>query len=186
MTIFQQRLESLGFKNYDEYLKSEWWKKIKEKYKKSKYLQCCIVCGNKNYILHHRSYAKLGHEHLNDFIPLCRKHHKEIHKYLKSNGVFVQGSKRAIRKLYSITKKDLRRRLLNSPKNKFVSKRSKKVKKLIKKYPVIKTNKKWWDSLDGRDKKAFIIGFDKNKRAEEIQKQEIESNRRRYKTTWNY
>ena len=43
----------------------------------------------------------------------------------------------------------------------------------------IHEGKSWWKYLDDKDKVAFIGGFIKNKNAAQIQKEEIESNKRR-------
>ena len=53
------------------------------------------------------------------------------------------------------------------------------------KTPKTLKDKQWWQDLDNKDKRAFAIGYIKNKKAVDIQKQEIESNRRRYKTNGN-
>ena len=58
-----------------------------------------------------------------------------------------------------------------------MSKKNNKLKELRKNR--IHKGKAWWKNLSQQDKNAFISGFYKNKRANEIQKAEIESNRQR-------
>jgi 5-methylcytosine-specific restriction endonuclease McrA len=46
----------------------------------------CQVCGQpwtlRSGDLHHRSYARLGHEHFADLVPLCRPCHTRVHAVL--------------------------------------------------------------------------------------------------------
>ena len=48
---------------------------------------CCLVCGSvwslRHDDLHHRSYARLGHEARHDLIPLCRRCHRALHRVLE-------------------------------------------------------------------------------------------------------
>jgi 5-methylcytosine-specific restriction endonuclease McrA len=50
---------------------------------------CCLICGATWLLerddLHHRTYARLGHESCRDLIPLCRSCHGEIHRVLESD-----------------------------------------------------------------------------------------------------
>lgn len=49
----------------------------------------CLVCGDpwslRHDDLHHRTYARLGHEAHHDLIPLCRVCHRALHRVLESN-----------------------------------------------------------------------------------------------------
>jgi len=65
---------------YARYLKSDHWSEVKDQYVKSGRPRCCILCVSKKYALHHVSYDNLGHESLDDLIPLCEKHHNKLHK----------------------------------------------------------------------------------------------------------
>lgn len=68
---------------YKEYLKTDHWRGVKERYYKSKLPQKCYVCGSKKFDLHHKTYDRIGTEHLRDLVPLCRKHHAATHKLVK-------------------------------------------------------------------------------------------------------
>jgi len=111
MTLFQQRLDKLGFKTYNEYLKSDYWKKAKQRYSETNRLKECLICGNKRYILHHQSYVRLGSERPSDFIPLCQKHHEELHIFLKSHNGRLDCSRKYIRKYYHIGRREISMKL---------------------------------------------------------------------------
>ena len=100
------QLTALGFNTYADYLKSKHWKKIKRKYRTSNFTQHCLICKNKMFILHHLHYDNIGAELLTDFIPLCKKHHKELHKYLKLKGMYISQTYEALRQLHNWTKKE--------------------------------------------------------------------------------
>ena len=71
---------------YKKYLNSSHWKDVKQRYKASKLIQKCYVCGSKEKIhIHHKSYTRIGNEKLNDLIPLCETCHAKVHKYLREN-----------------------------------------------------------------------------------------------------
>lgn len=82
---FYRRIRILGYKNYNDYLKSEHWKQKKLEYESSGRLLRCLTCNDEKYILHHRSYVRLGDESLNDLIPLCKTCHHKIHQWFKEN-----------------------------------------------------------------------------------------------------
>jgi len=48
----------------------------------------CTACEEpwtlQNGDLHHRSYDRLGYEHFNDLVPLCRACHERVHRILES------------------------------------------------------------------------------------------------------
>jgi hypothetical protein len=50
---------------------------------------CCLICGTRWSLerddLHHRTYARLGHEGSRDLIPLCRICHGALHRVLEFN-----------------------------------------------------------------------------------------------------
>ena len=77
---FRIALTRLGFKTYQEYLKSDHWKDIKSRWVVSGRLCECAVCAEKKYELHHKSYKRLGKETLGSLMPLCRTHHKLVHQ----------------------------------------------------------------------------------------------------------
>ena len=80
---FQQQLDDLGYQSYRQYLRSDHWKSVRERYRCSKKPKKCQVCGSDKYELHHTTYERLGKEWLKDLMPLCRRHHKAVHRYLR-------------------------------------------------------------------------------------------------------
>lgn len=70
--------------DYAAYMKSAAWDSVKARYRKSDRPQACVVCGAKRVDLHHRTYKRLGREHLSDLIPLCRTHHLAAHALVEA------------------------------------------------------------------------------------------------------
>lgn len=66
---------------YDDYIKSDEWRAVRKRYRKSKLPWKCAVCDVAvNLHLHHRTYKRLGREQLTDLVPLCKFHHEETHR----------------------------------------------------------------------------------------------------------
>lgn len=84
MTLIE-RCNALGFDNEEQYLRSKHWKKFREEYRASNLPQRCLVCGSAKVFLHHNTYHRLGCEKLTDVDPLCYKHHKGVHKWMRDN-----------------------------------------------------------------------------------------------------
>lgn len=80
---FKDRLASLGFSSYEDYLASGHWQDFKARYRKSGLPIRCAVCGASPVQLHHHNYERLGSETFDDVTLLCRQHHVEIHQLLK-------------------------------------------------------------------------------------------------------
>ncbi len=93
---FSERLQSLGFSDYQTYLASPHWQEFKQCYRASGLPMLCAVCGSKPIQLHHHDYTRLGSEQLADVTPLCRTHHEEIHGVLKENRWPVNLTARAV------------------------------------------------------------------------------------------
>jgi hypothetical protein len=69
------------FYNYNDYLKSRHWAKLKIRYQKEFTSKTCQMCFDNHKIeLHHMTYERIGKEDLKDLIYLCDKCHKLIHK----------------------------------------------------------------------------------------------------------
>jgi len=69
---------------YKKYLNTNHWKDVKIRYRASKSIQVCYICGTDEKInLHHKSYKRIGAEKLNDLLPLCSKCHMLVHTKLK-------------------------------------------------------------------------------------------------------
>ena len=68
-------------RHYTEYMSSPEWRRKRAEYFESGRPTCCYICGapkDWDTQLHHRTYANLGHENLDDLVPVCPAHHKEI------------------------------------------------------------------------------------------------------------
>ena len=65
--------------NYEEYLKSEEWRKKRQLVLEFWNHECAICAANDNLHIHHRTYIRLGHEKLTDLIALCKTCHDLFH-----------------------------------------------------------------------------------------------------------
>jgi len=101
-TIFCGRLRHLGFSSYADYLSSTHWAEFRQKYFLSQRPKTCLVCGDGRIQLHHVTYERLGQEKLKDVVPLCRKHHEDVHSWLKQNHAPLYETHRAIAYLGSL------------------------------------------------------------------------------------
>lgn len=64
---------------YAEYLKSEHWQQTRERVL-TFWDHSCVLCGSRtNLEVHHRSYAHVGQERLNELIVLCDTCHERHH-----------------------------------------------------------------------------------------------------------
>lgn len=69
--------------HYREYLLSEHWQKLRKK-RLSNANRTCYACGSRERLdVHHRTYKRVGREHLSDLIILCRDCHEAVHKMMK-------------------------------------------------------------------------------------------------------
>src|SRR5690348_9129199 len=93
---FQERLRSVGFSSYADYLKSDHWREFKVKYRASGASVWCAVCGGGGIQLHHHTYERLGCELPTDVTPLCRGHHEAVHEWLKVRGRGVGHTAQAV------------------------------------------------------------------------------------------
>lgn len=81
-------------RNYQEYLNSEHWRLLRDRFFKSKYFRSKTICGGiegkcicckvpgKSLELHHLTYRRLGRERIWDLIPLCRDCHQRTHEVI--------------------------------------------------------------------------------------------------------
>lgn len=78
--VGEARIRNGEVLSYFDYISSSHWNDLKDRYRKSKLIQCCVACGSvDNLHYHHKSYKRLGHERLSDIVPLCRAHHEAVH-----------------------------------------------------------------------------------------------------------
>ena len=75
------RLAARGYSSYAEYLRSAAWGRVRERYVASGRPLDCAVCGEPDAQLHHRTYARVGGlERPADLVPLCGRHHRDLHR----------------------------------------------------------------------------------------------------------
>jgi hypothetical protein len=87
--FLRRQLEQHSYESYREYLYSDAWRNVRERYRASAHPepgyrttglpQTCTVCHDENVDLHHKTYKRLGEERLTDLVPLCRLHHDQLH-----------------------------------------------------------------------------------------------------------
>lgn len=68
--------------NYKDYLRSDHWKKRRQRFIKNTHKRC-FICRAKNVVfhVHHKRYTNLGNEKHNDLRLLCEKCHNTVHKH---------------------------------------------------------------------------------------------------------
>ena len=64
---------------YARYLRSSQWKKKAQKVRQRDHFKCKL-CGKPGYIVHHKTYERVGHEWMRDLITVCEACHKSIHQ----------------------------------------------------------------------------------------------------------
>lgn len=84
--VLAYQLKINGFANYQDYLASAHWRDLRKRYFASQLSKRCHVCGRPGVDLHHKTYRNLGHEYLWDLVPLCREHHREVHRFVREHG----------------------------------------------------------------------------------------------------
>lgn len=75
-------LKKMGYSSYKEYLSSDEWRMVKERFRKKKGSNRCFVCGTSgNLQVHHNKYhAKpMKNGTTGNLIALCGECHKEVH-----------------------------------------------------------------------------------------------------------
>jgi hypothetical protein len=77
--FLRKGLARLGHRSYADYLASPHWQGLRVRYASSGRPKRCAVCHDPAYELHHRTYRRLGEERLDDLVPLCGRHHDELH-----------------------------------------------------------------------------------------------------------
>lgn len=82
-------LERIGFRSYDDYLRSWHWRQTRARWAESTYLKGCALCGAPDYELHHTTYSRLGREALEDLWPLCRTHHQAAEDALTHHNIWI-------------------------------------------------------------------------------------------------
>ena len=97
-----ERIFCMNKNEYRNYLQSNHWKEIKERYRNSKFKKNCYICHSPNNLdLHHKTYERLGNEFLRDLIYLCRRCHELTHDFFNESQNKKKGLFSASRKLKS-------------------------------------------------------------------------------------
>jgi hypothetical protein len=81
--LLARQLRALGFDSYWSYLQSPHWQSVSKRYRESDLLQSCICGAARSLQLHHKTYERLGTEHLEDLILLCRGCHQDVHYFMR-------------------------------------------------------------------------------------------------------
>lgn len=68
---------------YSEYLKTNHWKKTRERQLRFAERRCQLCNSNFKLHVHHRSYENLGHEKRSDLVVLCESCHTRFHDKIK-------------------------------------------------------------------------------------------------------
>ena len=72
-------LKRLGYSSYEEYLRSELWKTIRDRVFKKRGRHCTL-CPSPADVVHHQTYSKrvlTGHK-ICDLLPMCRRCHSSV------------------------------------------------------------------------------------------------------------
>jgi len=106
---FHKQLKAIGFSNYSDYLASEHWLEIRQRYDvRSKR---CAGCDRPAICIHHVTYRNLGNEDLeSDFLPLCFKCHEQVHELLKEKRKSVEWTLWALRKMFGWTREYVKKK----------------------------------------------------------------------------
>lgn len=65
---------------YEAYLRSKHWQRLRVAWQRSGRPYRCAMCDSPRFDLHHITYERIGHESLDDLVPLCPEHQAAIHK----------------------------------------------------------------------------------------------------------
>jgi len=89
--------------SYRDYLKSDHWRKLKIKTKRRKKYKKCLFCSCTKVELHHTTYKWIyTKKELIAIMPVCRKHHQEIHTFAVSQNMSVRLASNAIVRRYKL------------------------------------------------------------------------------------
>jgi hypothetical protein len=69
--------------NYDSYIRSVQWKRVRGEYLKRVGWKCERCYTRQARYLHHLTYVNLGHEEPNDLMALCYECHESMHRWPK-------------------------------------------------------------------------------------------------------
>lgn len=95
-------LERYGYKDYQDFLNSPFWKAMKEDLKKRDFYKKCHCCGEEgNMELHHIKYKNfLDGASKKNIFPLCRKCHQQTHDISWEQKITFKQAMRKIRRAH--------------------------------------------------------------------------------------
>ena len=70
----------------EEYYASGWKRKLRD-FKQKRAWQCYACRSLERLHLHHKTYDRFGHEHLDDLVPLCASCHTAVHLLTNKEGL---------------------------------------------------------------------------------------------------
>lgn len=133
-TSRNNELKDYGFTSYQDFLKSDFWKAMREKLRSKPQFKKCYCCGSEDRIeLHHFKYKNfLDGSSSKNIAPTCRNCHEKIHKLSREKNITFKHAARKIRQIsgYKIT-------YTKVIKPKLIFKKEIAVKKGIKKYVIL-------------------------------------------------
>jgi hypothetical protein len=75
--------EIMNQMTHKKYMRSEMWRRKREKFLNHRKSRCCEMCGSKDANqVHHRTYQRLLVEKMSDLVLLCRECHDKFHKVI--------------------------------------------------------------------------------------------------------
>lgn len=101
-TTRDARLESLGYSQYSDYLRSPYWATRKAQVKRLRNCRCEICASTNHLVVHHLTYNRIGEELDNDLLLLCERCHNETHEHQRASGCDLGVAHLKVRKFKSI------------------------------------------------------------------------------------
>ena len=78
-TGFRERLREAGYQSYREYLQSEAWRQKKAEFFEVRPKRCWVCSREEQFEVHHKTYARVTCERLDDLVGLCGGCHEKVH-----------------------------------------------------------------------------------------------------------
>lgn len=82
LIVLMDKAERPEILNYHEYLRSDSWRRVRERKLREAGRVCSLCPSVSNLHVHHRTYERLGKERLDDLVVLCRRCHSRHHSVL--------------------------------------------------------------------------------------------------------
>jgi hypothetical protein len=126
---FKDKLQSLGFQSYTEYLQCEYWNAFKRTYFET-HAKICFHCHSHRKIeLHHLTYDRLGSERYEDVVVLCQYCHSLTHRLIKERRSHLYEAHLYLDTITATKKQKQRAELLKNKKHHKKFKKQKKKQK---------------------------------------------------------